>query len=342
MTIINKSTLKGYFNYLDQPSEANFADWIETMNPREYRTVGPAGSDADYICDSINDEVQIQEAIDAVAALPEVNYIKKPNGDVYSGIANSAKVILLRGAYGIYDTINLKSHVELVITENAALYPMVDVNIINMKTTSRISGGGLITTAAFDNYSSSVIFINGQEHIYQLNKMFIRDLYLQGCPQKTGTAINFYAIHPSDMGYICNVEVSGIIITNFQYGIKIEQDGNCWIGCNTFSNILMYATAQAIYINNTADWWGPYNNMFSHITIQQGGTSGGPSTNGIYCNGWQNYFEPIMIWDTDIAEGGIAVEFMDREKCMGNHIEGRLEEPIINPSDRNFVTNYGG
>jgi hypothetical protein len=335
MTIRTKSTLKGYFNTGDIPTENNFSDWIETMSPREYKTVGSTGSDADYICDGTNDEVQIQEAIDEIATLPGF-VIKRPDGSTYSGINNRGKVILLRGSYGIYDTIDLKGNVNLVITENACLYPMLDVNIINMRASSGILGGGLITTTAFANYSSSVIFVDGQEHIYYGMNTFIRDLYIQGCNENTGIAINFYAHHPSDMGYICAMNVKNIGIYKFEYGIKIEQDGQCWIGCNNFNNIMFYDTMNAIHIYDTVDWYGPYNNMFSYILCQQV-----LNTRAVYCDGWQNYFEPIIIWDTDPGNGGVAVEFTDREKCYGNRIEGRLETPVIDPSGRNFITNYG-
>lgn len=73
MTATDKTTLKSYFNTNDIPTETQFADFIDTIG---ILTLGVAASNAsdsskgraDYICDGVNDEVQIQAAIDALPA----------------------------------------------------------------------------------------------------------------------------------------------------------------------------------------------------------------------------------------------------------------------------------
>jgi parallel beta-helix repeat protein len=75
MTRQTKATLAGYFNAGDVPTEAQFANLIDTI-PSQVNGLTVAASDAsaearasaDYVCDGTNDEVQIQAAIDALGS----------------------------------------------------------------------------------------------------------------------------------------------------------------------------------------------------------------------------------------------------------------------------------
>lgn len=79
MTATDKTTLKGYFNTGDIPTEANFADLIDsTMRSGSGVVVAAVDApqawidNADYVCDGTNDEVQIQAAVDSLTASGEV------------------------------------------------------------------------------------------------------------------------------------------------------------------------------------------------------------------------------------------------------------------------------
>ena len=74
MTSQTKTTLKTYFNTGDQPTEAQFGDFIDTLHRTTSFLVAASDASAlvlsyaDYVCDGTNDEVQIQAAIDALPA----------------------------------------------------------------------------------------------------------------------------------------------------------------------------------------------------------------------------------------------------------------------------------
>ena len=73
MTAKNKTTLKGYFNTGDRPSESNFADLIDTIGSLTLTVAANNASDAskgraDYVCDGTADDVEIQAALDALPA----------------------------------------------------------------------------------------------------------------------------------------------------------------------------------------------------------------------------------------------------------------------------------
>src|SRR4030043_392927 len=74
MTATTKEILKSYFNTGDIPTETQFASLIDTIGASSLTVAASDASDiskgrADYICDGVNDEVQIQAAIDALPAL---------------------------------------------------------------------------------------------------------------------------------------------------------------------------------------------------------------------------------------------------------------------------------
>ena len=73
MTAQTKTTLKGYFNTNDAPTEAQFTNLIDTIGVNGLLVAANDASDAakgraDYVCDGTADDVQIQAAIDALTS----------------------------------------------------------------------------------------------------------------------------------------------------------------------------------------------------------------------------------------------------------------------------------
>jgi len=96
MTIRDKTTLKTYFNSGDIPSESNFADFIDTIGQPTLVVAASDASDAskgraDYVCDGVNDEVQINAAINALPA-------------------DGGRVFLTEGDFNLYTAGSIENH----------------------------------------------------------------------------------------------------------------------------------------------------------------------------------------------------------------------------------------
>lgn len=309
------------------------------MSDFPFTTVGTADSEVvpDYLCDGTDDQIVIQAAIDSIAAIPQV-IIRHPDGSPYSGLGSRGTIVLLRGAYAISDTITLKGNVHLKLTDNAVLYPMVDVDLIIIKKGAGISGGSITAAAMNTGYTHNFLRVNGSEQIFGEN--FIRDMILTGGPGCTGTAIYYdctqFYTEFADMGSIYGARVSGIDMANFEYGIKLENNNGSWAAGNFFNNINIAGVQYGIYLKRGPDGvaLGPYNNMFAGINIEMG--VGVPSSSiGVYCAGTQNVFDPIILWDTAPND---SVVFADTSSS--NTIVGRLEENITDLGTNNNIINY--
>jgi hypothetical protein len=105
MTARNGTTLKGYFNFHDVPSESNFADLVDSLYAGPALLIAASNSRAvdiaraDYVCDGTNDEEQLQAAHDA---LPATGGLLRLCGGTYNiqstGVAISKPGVDLRGA----------------------------------------------------------------------------------------------------------------------------------------------------------------------------------------------------------------------------------------------------
>lgn len=345
MTVRTKAELKQYFLSRHKPTQSEFSDLIDSMalvgalGELGYITVGPAGSDADYICDGTADDVQIQAAIDELDALPAV-IVYAPDGTPVAGHAGRGKAVVLRGSYSISATINLKGQ-HLVITEGAVLFPMADIDILNMQIDSCISGGGVITSAAYDTYSHALIKIYGTDKIFvggNAKSMFIRDITLGGSVDHHATGIYFcadgFSTGEPDSECIYGITVDNVSMVNLLYGIRMEQYFFNWIAGNHFSNISINGVENAIYLfGDPSD--GPWTNMFTNIDIEMGVSV--PTGTAIRCSGMQNHFGPVMIWDVTVATG-TAVNLT--ATSTNNRVIGRLETPIVNNGVGNVLDNY--
>jgi len=160
---------------------------------------------------------------------------------------------------------------------------------------------------------------------------------LNGAGDRSATAIHFYTDAPNELGCIYGVTVDNVAMQNLLYGIRMQQSNVGWIACNHFSNMSIYAATYQIHMAGSGSGRSNiYNNMFANMSMEIGALP--PPSTGIYCDGWQNYFKPIMMWDVDQIN---SVSINCPTYSMDNHFEGRLEAPIIDNGSRNVFTNYG-
>lgn len=296
-------------------------------------TVGPVGSGGDYICDGTDDQVQIQAAIDSIATIPEV-IIKHPDGSPYTGVSSRGEVVCLRGAYSINDSITLKSSVHLNLTENAYLYPVADVDMVIMQNGSCIDGRGSLYAQGYDNYSKNLILLDSLQKFSGMTH--IRDISLAGGANQLCTGIHLYAVDAWEGNFIYGVQLSHLYMTSMGCGIKMTMGGDSWIACTDCSDITIMnpLLGIGIYSDPGVGKRGAYNNSFNGVNIELGNAA---NAVGIYCEGWQNSFDPIFIWDTNVATG-TALNFTNR--AVSNRIAGRLGAPIINNGTNNVITDW--
>lgn len=342
MTIRSRVELKEFFRTGDIPSESNFADLIDSFalvgafSELGYLSVGPIGSDADFICDGTDDQVQVQAAIDATKAIAEV-IVRHPDGSAYTGIASRGRVKLLRGAYSISNTIDVKDGIILELTENAVLYPVTDVDVVKLEQGGGLIGG-IITSAAYPAYTHTLIKTGcGRDQ----RGVTVHDVSLSGGIPHLATGLHLacetLSTSEADLNAIYGSAISNIWMSNLKIGLKLTQLYFNWVAGNNFSNITIIGAETGIHLEGDPNPLarGPYNNTFMGTNIELGVAA--PLGVGIYCDGWQNSFGPVFIWD--VGAGGASINFTS--KSSKNRISGRLEVPRIDLGVLNVVEDWG-
>lgn len=306
MTVRDKTTLKTSFNFGDMPTESDFEDLIDSFatvgSVTEYRstTVGPAGSDADYICDGTADDVQIQAAIDYVSALAAV-----------MGIASMGEVEVLRGQYNIAATIDIKKDVQLRLNRGVVFNMSADVDCVNLKYGAAITGGMIYVGSG---YTHAAIKLDGSSHIYlpgyasgaymitSISNIILRSQDILG-----GQGIYFLADETDARGFVQGVTIKEVAIWKFETAIKLEstnldvQPGNS-VGQNHFQDVWSWFPKYGVYLT-TSLWEQVNGNIFTNVHVY----ASADTLKCFYCEGSYNYFEPIFCWDT-IAPN-VSLEF---------------------------------
>ena len=107
MTAQTKTTLKGYFNTGDTPSEANFADLIDTIGTPTLTVAANGASNAskgraDYVCDGTADDVQINAALNALPAASGRVLLSEGTFDITAQITLGHKDSLIGTGWNTY------------------------------------------------------------------------------------------------------------------------------------------------------------------------------------------------------------------------------------------------
>jgi hypothetical protein len=223
MTVQNKTTLKSYFNTGDTPAEGHFADLVDSIPARYFGYLVAANdapadvkNQADYVCDGLADDVQLQAAIDA--------------------LANGGTVYLSQGTFTLGATVTLGANVRLmgqgrstIVTSSAtsamlvmALGSGVENLVVNMP-------NGLLDHA--------IKAENIQDVVNNRHGWYLKDLLIYG-----GNAAAYYAIRITDtfdfllQNLVLRVGSNGIYIQNtlddYNYGNALVNLVEVAIGAN--------------------------------------------------------------------------------------------------------------
>jgi hypothetical protein len=198
MTERSKTTLKGYFNTGDIPTETNFADMIDSfqrqsfIDIRDYGTVGDGETD---------DTTAIQAAIDAAGTGGSV-YI--PHGRYKIGdsllITNPIKIFGSGRGVATEDTEDISSEIYFVATDKEAAIIIAsrgvsisDVCLVGNKSIDGATTGiGILLkgteTSQFDGISiERIAVLNFIEHgIVVRNTVFMTSFYNVHCNRNSG------------------------------------------------------------------------------------------------------------------------------------------------------------
>jgi hypothetical protein len=289
-----------------------------------WKIVGTAESEVppDYLCDGVNDQEEIQAAINSVSGNSVV--LRRPDNSIYTGQPIGSEIMLLRGVYNISNTIVIKPGIRLRLAPSAVINLMADVDAVNMQRGSSISGG-MITSCAFPGYTHSAIKLDGSEHIFSGHTgydfpMSISDMLLFGNTDYGGNAIHFLSDELDAMGHIFGANVSNVGIRCYEYGVRLEvkhtDTMDNWITSNHFRGISIVAPRYGVALLTPLSI-KVCDNTFVGVTVQ----SGVNTLKAFYCEGVRNYFGPVATFDTPTAS--LAADFSPASRF--NHIEGGLE-----------------
>jgi hypothetical protein len=209
MTAQTKTTLKGYFNTGDSPSESQFANLIDTIPARYFGYLVAANdapadvkNQADYVCDGANDDVQVQAAIDA--------------------LASGGMVLLSQGTFTLGDTLSLGANVRLAGQGRATI--LTSSATATLLALALGSGVENLTISIPNGLLDHAIKAeNIQEVVNNRHGWYLRDLLIYG-----GNSADYYALHISDtfdfllQNLVMRVGSNGIFIENiaddYHYG----------------------------------------------------------------------------------------------------------------------------
>jgi polygalacturonase len=222
------------------------------------------------------------------------------------------------GKYYLANTIIVKSTVKLRLDSGSMLIPTRNVNVIELRRNSAVSGG-IIYAHDTNGFDQSAIYLNGSEQFSgTLSTADISDMKIIGPPKK-GNGIFFYAARGSD--HVSWVQATNLNIAGFEKSIyfktePVQQPDKIWINGNNFSQILIKDSLYGIYLDGHRDL--PYEisgNTFTNVQIQ----TTRETKQAIYVKGTKNVIQ-AMIWD--YHQGAVAVHF--DEDSLRNQIQSNV------------------
>ncbi|MGG0308470.1 glycosyl hydrolase family 28-related protein [Priestia megaterium] len=222
-------------------------------------------------------------------------------------------VVIPDGTYNIDTTIIVPRRIHLEMGKDTILRPTKDVNVIQLKPESQITGGVIdtrrFTGRTFADFTKACIYLDGSDvfslynELHQINGvMMLGEDHYYTDQQWTGYGIHMYSGKGSngEAKFISFVNSSQLGIFNFERGIYLEVDETiqsndewAWITGCTFSQINMMNCTWSIYLQGAGgvprDVGG---NIFTNIQVQVEPSS----ERAIYCEGSYNRFEGLF-WD---------------------------------------------
>ncbi|WP_276353937.1 hypothetical protein [Cohnella caldifontis] len=245
--------------------------------------------------------------------------------------AGGGDVTIPAGKYYVEKTIVVKPSVTLRLNSGATLIPVRNVNVIELRSNSAVSGG-VIYAYGNENFDKSAVYLDGSEGFSgTLKSASISDLKIIGPPGR-GNGLFFYAAKEDD--HVSWVQVTNLNITGFEKSIHLKTEAvrepdKIWINGNNFSQIQIKDSTYGIYIDGHRDL--PYEisgNQFTNVQIQTNDNM----KQAIYVKGTKNIFQ-AMIWD--YHRGTVAVRF--DEDSYRNQIQSNVSsrDPAYQDFGRN-------
>jgi hypothetical protein len=254
MTIRSKTTLKGYFNSGDTPVEANFSDLIDTI-PARYFGYLVAASDApadvknqaDYVCDGVADNVEIQAAIDA--------------------LASGGSVVLSPGTFTLAATVTLGANVRMVGQgRSTTIYSAATATMLAMALGSGVEN--LVVSIPNGLLDHAIKAEDIQDDANNYHGWFLKDLLIRG-----GNSANYYALHIADT---FNFLLQNLIFVVGSNGVFIQNVADNYNYGNALVNLMeirVGASRTGLKIQGTATH--NFNLMqFNYVSVVSGSSVG--------------------------------------------------------------------
>lgn len=237
------------------------------------------------------------------------------------------------GYYSINRTVIVKPTVSLQLSTAATFNITKDINGIELKKNSNISGG-MISAWGLNKYTKSAIYIDGRDKL--TSGSFSANISNVKLTSRTGgNGIFLYAQKGSD--HIGWVQADNVNIHGFEKGIHLKTNpvtspDMIWVDGNNFSNILISDAVYGIYLDGHR--FLPYEvagNMFNNVQIQNTDRT----KISIYIKGNLNQIQ-AMIWDVRPGKKAIYLDADSRENQIRSNAKV-TDASVVDLGENNLI-----
>ncbi|MGI8406392.1 MAG: beta strand repeat-containing protein [Thermomicrobiales bacterium] len=230
-----KTTLKVYLDTL-------YAS-ISDLNDRAFKTtvtVGPTGSKADYICDGVADQVEMQTAIDAVLS------------------AGGGRVLIKYGNYELSSYLELKSNVRVIGEGSSTVLKMTNgVNVDEFIRANAITRGSLENLMVDYNHQNNPTPERGMRIVAPSMHVTVKDCIFS---HPKGFAIGFFGAGTGDVSIrnthsrVINNFITNILPSNSDICLVLSDSGlvhsNTIEGASQNGSLVLYESDYLIATDN--------------------------------------------------------------------------------------------
>ena len=320
----NVTIAANYYAYRTPVASTTGADWQIPVGRAATFVVASVGASAqsiaqaDYVCDGVDDDVEIQAAIDALPA-------------------NGGKVVLLEGTFNISSTILISK--ETVFIEGMGAGDLAAA--ADSGTTIFLANNSDCDVIANLNATQRVLYlhnftIDGNKtnqasgHGININNLQVGGHYKHGifnlniyyCKQH-GIFSNVIAancgIHGSGL-YVAGCDGAGMYLTNGAQGSHIKTPN--WFVSNGAEGVYIGGGSDCIlelYCENNGTVGAELHNTNSIVTVW----SGGNQTVGVFAVGLNSSIVHVNTYNNNLSEGSHAE--LACQNCTNSAFTGKLE-----------------
>lgn len=259
--------------------------------------------------DGKDDSEAIQRAIDASA--------EQKRGPV---------VMMSHEKYTIQDRIVLKEGVEIQFEHQSQWLIEGDFRVLEVQKNARIEGGLLMVQT--DDFSSEVIYLDGQEQFWTWEQTAIEDVnIINTSGSNQGTGVLFHADQSDE--FISFVDVEGVTVTGFHTGLKLQADPPegeeyNFVNGNRFVNITLEDCVRCIDLQSSISVPNEVSgNQFTNVQIQLTDDI----ESAIMVTGSDNQIQG-MVWDYESFPSSESMVVFD-EKSQRNSLMSNLPPDLV-------------